>query len=498
MEETASPADIVIVGGGPAGATAAALLAGWGRSVTVLTRPESRSSELGESLPPSTRKLLAHVGSLAAVERAGVFPCTGNTVWWGSAGARVEPFGDGRIGFQVSKRHLERILLDHAEGCGAVVRRDLVVRSVDDGNAGTRRVRATAGSATVTVDASWVLDASGRAGVVARHGWRRPGRATSTLALIGLWSNPSGWDVPEPSHTLVESYDGGWAWSVPVTSDRRYFTVMVDPRHTDVSSRRAIGDTYRTEFARTRHLRRLLETATAVQPPWACDASPYDAVRVGVPGILLVGDAASFIDPLSSFGVKKAVASAWLAAVVANTALEYPDRCEAALALYTSREREMYEASARASADYARAVSDEHPHPFWTDRVESPPAALARPATDPEVLRTDPDVLAAWEDLKRRESMDLAPGPELTVEPRATVSERYVELSDHLVLDGAPIRFLREVNLPGLVRLAGRHSQVPDLFEAYNRTHPPVPLPDFLGALSYLLARHGLVHRQEV
>ena len=70
-------------------------------------------------------------------------------------------------------------------------------------------------------------------------------------------------------------------------------------------------------------------------------------------------------------------------------------------------------------------------------------------------------------------------------------------LEDRLITDSLPsgssgVRFLRGVDLPALVRIAGSHNQVPDLFDAYNRIHKPVILPDFLGALSVLLAKHIL------
>ena len=65
--------------------------------------------------------------------------------------------------------------------------------------------------------------------------------------------------------------------------------------------------------------------------PWTCDASVYDAPRPGERGVLLVGDAASFIEPLSSAGVKKALLSAWRAAVVTNTCLAKPEMADAAV-----------------------------------------------------------------------------------------------------------------------------------------------------------------------
>src|SRR4029079_5500189 len=140
----------------------------------------------------------------------------------------------------------------------------------------------------------------------------------------------------------VESYDDGWAWSVPVTPTRRYVTVMLDPRQSDLPTRDTLDRAYREELARTDLIAELIRDAAFVESSWGCDASPYRAHRVSDDGLLLVGDAASFIDPLSSFGVKKGLASAWLAAIVANTALSDASLSGAARDLFEQREQTTY------------------------------------------------------------------------------------------------------------------------------------------------------------
>ena len=99
---------------------------------------------------------------------------------------------------------------------------------------------------------------------------------------------------------------------------------MIDPRATELEAAKDVEPIYHAELAKTRHIGPLLEGAAAVEAPWACSASAYSAASFGGVAFLLVGDAGSFIDPLSSFGIKKALASAWLAAVVVHTCLETP------------------------------------------------------------------------------------------------------------------------------------------------------------------------------
>ena len=84
--------DVVVIGGGPAGSAIARLLAQWGHSVRVLTRAADPARGAAESLPPSTRKLLAKIGVLDAIDGADFYRTTGNTVWWGQREGHVEKF----------------------------------------------------------------------------------------------------------------------------------------------------------------------------------------------------------------------------------------------------------------------------------------------------------------------------------------------------------------------------------------------------------------------
>ena len=502
------PFDAVIIGGGPAGAAAARLLASWGHSVRLLTRTVDHTRSLGESLPPSCEKLFDLLGATDAINNGGFLASTGNTVWWGEGTTRTAAFVDGATGWQVVRHDFDALLLRLAASAGAQVVRSALVRDVRLASASGR-----AGPAVSTVEydtedqprhavqASFVLDCSGRAGVVARRGYRVADPTQTTLALAATWTRPDGWGLADASHTLVETYADGWAWSVPVTPQRRYVTVMVDPRTTDLGADRGVISRYEREIGKTAALRGLLEGATRDTVPWGCDASLYHADVCGGPGVLLVGDAASFIDPLSSYGVKKALASAWLAAVVVHTSLTNVSLAGVALELFTAREREIHDASVRQSTTFFAEAAARHLHPFWTGRASAgDPAAGPEPPADVDIarLREDAAVLAAFEALRGARQIRLRCGDRLRIEARPALTTREVVLEERLVLptwpaDGHGVRFLRDIDLVRLVELAPEHEQVPDLFEAYIRRCPPVSLPDFLGALSVLLAKGALV-----
>src|SRR5262249_45562885 len=191
--------------------------------------------------------------------------------------------------------------------------------------------------------ARYLLDCSGRAGIVARHGFRRADAGYRTLAITAEW-DCAGWPADEHTRTAIESYRDGWAWSVPLSAIRRQCTVMIETGRSGHGSAKAfaLAATYARELAKAPALSARLAGATQVSAPWACDASIYDAVRAADEDVLLVGDAASFIEPLSSAGVKKALLSAWRAAVVANTCLTNDTLAGAATDFYAKRERQVY------------------------------------------------------------------------------------------------------------------------------------------------------------
>src|SRR5216117_4040275 len=125
--------DVVIIGGGPAGSTAGRLLAEWGYSVLLLTRPEKKYPSLAESLPPSCRKVFGFLGILDSMESAGFYKSRGNTAWWGDPEGRVENFAGSSAlwGYQVLRSDLDRLLLSLARSAGTLVFEDAIARRVN-------------------------------------------------------------------------------------------------------------------------------------------------------------------------------------------------------------------------------------------------------------------------------------------------------------------------------------------------------------------------------
>jgi hypothetical protein len=260
---------------------------------------------------------------------------------------------------------------------------------------------------------------------------------------------------------------------------------------------------YRQELAKSVELRERLASATLVSAPWPCDASIYDSTRAADEGVLLVGDAASFIEPLSSAGVKKALLSAWRAAVVANTCLRNPTLTGAALDLYIGRERQVYaECMRRSNAFFAEAATA-YGTPFWSTRAADAKGILPQaddgdsfsPELSDAALARDPDVRLAFDHLRASEHLRLRVSAALRFESVAIIEGREVVMRDALIVPGlgAPLQFAAGVNLPALARLATKCREVPALIAAYHAQVGPVPLTGLLTGLSLLVARHALV-----
>jgi hypothetical protein len=219
----------------------------------------------------------------------------------------------------------------------------------------------------------------------------------------------------------------------------------------------------------------------------------YASVRYAGDDWLVAGDAASFIDPLSSAGVKKALASGWLAAIVAHTTLVRPALADVARQFFADREADMYGAYLALTERYLRDAAGGHDRPFWQpfwseagDGVDQSPRRAA--TVDMAAVRAAHDRLRQAPDLRVRRSASLH------IEPRPAIAGREIVLEPRLVTSSVPagVRFEHDVDLVTLVELAPLHRHVPDLYEAYVLRAGPIGLPSFLTALSALVARGWL------
>ena len=410
---------ILVIGAGPAGTTAARLLAQWGHAVRLVTRPPRegrRAGGLAESLTPSCGKFFDLLGITAAVDAAGFVRATGNTVWWHPGEARVEMFADGARGWQVTSVSLERVMLDAAARAGAVVERR---RLTPDEAAGCRRPSASTAAVAPAL--------ARRAGRVYEPGHR-------TVALSATWTRPGGWPVPEPTHTLLEARRRLGVVGAPGrrAPRRRRHGRSRDQRHRP--RRGGSGRVCRGAW-QDHAPRRLLAPARRLDDPVGWDASMADSTHYAGADWLVVGDAASFVDPLSSAGVKKALASGWLAAIVTHTVLTKPAMADIARRFFAEREAEMYRGYLALTRHYLREAAAGHARPFWAQRAEGGAGEGPGPASGLDVGA----VRAAHERLRAAPAFRVRRSEAVRLEPRPAIAGREIVLEPRLVTAAVPL-----------------------------------------------------------
>ncbi len=330
--------DVIVVGGGPGGSTVAGLTAMDGHRVLVLEKETFPRYQIGESLLPATvHGICAMLGVRDEIERAGFVRKRGGTFKWGS---NPEPWtfsfamsermaGPTSYAYQVERTRFDTLLLDNAARCGADVRlghRVLgTVRDELDRVAGVRYLDHSGRERLTT--ARYVVDASGHGSTLHNDvsGRREYSPHFRNLALFGYFLGGRRAPEPDSGNILCVTFPAGWFWYIPLSATLTSVGAVVRRE----AAAKVQGD---PEVAFPRLIAECPMIADylggarrATEPPYdrlrvRKDYS-YDRTRLSGPGMLLVGDAACFIDPVFSSGVHLATYSAMLAARSINSAL---------------------------------------------------------------------------------------------------------------------------------------------------------------------------------
>jgi halogenation protein CepH len=336
MNSSVEDFDIVVIGGGPGGSTAATILAMQNHRVLLLERDKFPRYQIGESLLPATIHGVCKILGLSEeLKEAGFVRKLGGTFKWGT---NPEPWtfafstasaisAPKAYAYQVERSKFDHMLLKNAAHNGVDVREQQVVKEIvfEEGRATGVEFLDERGNPR-RANARYIIDASGNQSQIHRNvGQRIYSNFFQNLALFGYYENGYRFPPPRDGNIFCAAFKDGWFWYIPLSATLTSVGAVVSKEC--ASLLKAGHEEAMANFiASCPEIADMLSNAKRitegqygqlrVRKDWS-----YSNERFWVPGLVLVGDAACFIDPVFSSGVHLATYSALLAARSINSIL---------------------------------------------------------------------------------------------------------------------------------------------------------------------------------
>ena len=327
--------DAIIIGGGPAGATAAWVLADHGRRVVVLERDRFPRYHIGESLLPYCYFTLDRIGMNEKLRRSSFIKKY--SVQFAATDGRIsQPFyffdhleHAASQTWQVVRSEFDRMMLDNARDRGAEVLEETAAkRFITSGSAVTGLEAQRRDGKMLRLEAPVTIDCSGRDGfAIERNNWRR---RDPNLTRISMWTyfrgglRDDGYD--QGATTVAFLPDKDWFWYIPLPDD--IVSVGITAQREYLYRQ---GKDLEAILTREVHANKWIEAhlapAQRVEQIWVTGDYSYRSRYCAADGLVLAGDAFAFLDPVFSSGVFLALRSGEMAADAADAALTAGDCC---------------------------------------------------------------------------------------------------------------------------------------------------------------------------
>ncbi len=312
--------DVLVIGGGPAGAAVATLLAEAGLSVVIVEKEHHPRFHIGESLLPHSLPILERLGVLDRVREQGVYKAGAEFI--SEDGSKEVCFefrraftGTPPHAYQVRRAEFDKTLFDRAREAGAVAIEDTTadVISCEPGSAVIETCSAETGE-TRRIQAGYLVDATGRSTLTARMmGVRNRDPRNSSAAVFGHFSGVPRADGERAGNIRIYLISQGWVWQIPLLNGVTSVGV-VTPGNMLAARKGSIEDFFYARCHEHPEIKKQLEGAECIEPLKATGNFSYRSVATYGPGFIRVGDAFAFIDPIFSTGVHIALYSAASAA----------------------------------------------------------------------------------------------------------------------------------------------------------------------------------------
>lgn len=350
MTFSATAYDVIVAGGGPAGATAATLVAQQGYRTLLLERSLEPEFKIGESLMPATYWVFDRLGVLDQM-KASHFPKKYSVQFFSSDGRASTPFyfrdhdaHESSQTWQVLRSEFDQMLLDNATAQGVEVRRGARLKDVlfEGDRAVGARVSAN-GSDEVDLASRVFVDATGqRAFLAGKLGLLE---VDSCLKQASFFTHFKGayrdHGVDEGATIILHTDERkSWFWSIPLPDDTVSVGVVGDIGHLILGRSRDPQAVFEEELAHCPAVAARLEGAEQAMPMKAIRDFSYSASKSAGNGWVLAGDAAGFVDPVYSTGVFLALVSGEMAADSICSGLETGDLSEQSLGSFIERYRD--------------------------------------------------------------------------------------------------------------------------------------------------------------
>jgi flavin-dependent dehydrogenase len=337
VEPKVESCDVLVIGGGPGGSTAAGFLAKRGYQVLQLEKAHHPRFHIGESLLPMNLPVYERLGVLDKVKAMGVYKPGADFEAKNEAGYRTYLFGQA-LGdsppnaYQVWRQDFDKMLFDHARELGVDGREGAEVMSVEQ--SGPRETVAEVkcdGGKAYKVKARYLVDASGRdAFLASKKKLRVKNPAHQSAAIFGHFHDAEFRPGEDAGNISIYNFDHGWMWMIPLPKGVMSVGAVCRPDY--LKQRRGKTQEFFFETLKMHpEMWKRMEKAKLIGDEVRVTGNySYDSTTMGGPGWILVGDAFAFLDPVFSTGVYLATSTAEQAAELIDQALKDP-ACEAKL-----------------------------------------------------------------------------------------------------------------------------------------------------------------------
>jgi flavin-dependent dehydrogenase len=337
--------DVVVIGGGPGGSTAATLLARRGYKVIALEKAHHPRFHIGESLLPMNLPVFERLGVLEKVRELGVFKAGADFEADNERGYSTYAFARA-IGnspphsFQVWRQDFDKMLFDHARASGADAREGHeVLKAEQKGPRETLLEVRTDEGCSYAIQARYLIDASGRdAFLSARKKLRRKNNRHQSAAIFAHFRGAELRPGEDAGNISIYRFDHGWMWMIPLPGGVMSVGAVCWPEYLKQRKGRTAEFLIDT-LKQSPGMWQRMERAELISEVAVTGNYSYDSTQMGGPGWVLVGDAFAFLDPVFSSGVYLAMSGAEQAASVVDTALRQPKREKALVRKLEKRQR---------------------------------------------------------------------------------------------------------------------------------------------------------------